>query len=344
MTVSLALRNLAGVSRKQRAKIRATAKKLNYSPDPALAALAAYRRTHYPRPDPTPIAWISNFPTRDQWNQPGHFVQKYFLGASRRAKEIGYHLEHFWLGEPRMTHQRLSKILYTRGITGILLPPQYSSFTHLNLDWDKFCPVTFGYSLTRPRLHMTTCNHYRSMGMVVRKLRSLGYRRIGLTLYAFHDTRVSHAQYASFLMEMLAIPSKYHIPVYLEPEWKPGIDTNAEKLKWFRAHRPEVVISSVGNSIDAVLREEGLRCPEDVGLVSLGTREDSLPDAQGRIFSGSDENVEETGVAAVDLVVTLMHRNERGIPATARTVLIDSKWVQGTTTRRVNRDAVASGA
>ena len=344
MTVSLALRNHASVSKKRRAEIRAIAKKLDYSPDPTLSALAAYRQTHYPRPTATPIAWISNYPTRNFWNeQPGHFVNQYFQGATQRAREIGYHLEHFWLAEPGMTPQRLSHILYSRGISGILLPPQHISaqhisFKHLNLDWDKFCAVTFGYSLTRPRLHMTTTNHYRSMGMVMRQLRSLGYRRIGLMLLSIHDARVVHNYYAAYLMGMLRVPAELQIPPFFMAEFSPKAE--AEKLAWFRTHRPEVIITSNGSGLDEIFRSEGLRCPENIGLVSLGTSE-RRPHKTDRIVSGTDENTETVGVAAMDLLVTLMHRNERGVPTTPRTVLIDSKWVPGTTVRRINTDKAA---
>ena len=335
MAVSLALRNHASVSKKRRTEIRAVAKRLKYSPDPALSALAAYRQAHYPKPTATPIAWISNYSTHNFWNQPGSFVEQYFQGATQRAKEIGYHLEHFWLAEPGMTPQRLSKILYSRGISGILLTPQRSSFAHLNMDWDKFCAVTFGYTLARPRLHITTTNHYRSMGMVVRKLRSLGYRRIGLMLYSIHDKRIIHFPYAAYLMEMLRVPAELHIPAFFEGE--NFQNTEEEKLKWYRTYRPEVVISSNGTALDGVILREGLRCPEDIGLVSLGTS-DQRANKSDRILSGTDENFQAVGVAAIDLLVTLMHRNERGVPTTPRTVLIDSKWVQGTTVRRINTD------
>ncbi len=333
MSVSLALRNHIRVSKKRRAQIFAVAKQLNYSPDPTLSALAAYRQTHFPKPTATPIAWISNYPTYNFWNHSNHYVHGYFGGATQRAKEIGHHLEHFWLGEPGMTPQRLSKILYSRGISGILLTPQHTDFKHLNLDWDKFCAVTFGYSLLRPRLHMTTSNHYRSMGMVVRKLRALGYRRIGLMLYAVHDTRVIHNHHAAYLMEMLRVPAKLQIPVFLEGE--SSQKSEREKLKWFRAYRPEAIITSNGSGLEGILRSEGLRAPEDIGLVSLGTS-DRRSTETDRVVSGADENIETIGVAAMDLLVTLMHRNERGVPITPRTILIDSKWVPGTTVRRIN--------
>ena len=308
---------------------------MNYLPDPALSALAAYRRAYHPKATPTPIAWISNYPNRDLWKHPDHFVYAYFSGASRRAEEMGYHLEHFWLREPGMTPQRLSKILYHRGINGILLAPQFKSFTHMNMDWDKFCAVTFGYSLTRPRLHLTTSNHYRSMGMIVRKLRSLGYRRIGLVLDAFHDRRVLHSHYASYLMEMLSFPAKIKIPAFFEREHHPNL--HKETVKWYRAHRPEVIIASNDGCFGRLLQSEGLRCPEDIGLVMLGMPPRYSEDPE-KNFSGIDENLQDTGVAALDLLVTLMHRNERGVPVTPRTVLIDSKWVDGKTIRRLNVD------
>ena len=182
---------------------------------------------------------------------------------------------------------------------------------------------------------MTTSNQYRSMGMAMRKLRSLGYRRIGLMLLSVHDTRVIHNFYAAYLMELLRVPAKLKIPAFFIPESSQNIEE--AKLKWFRTHRPEVVITSNGSGLDEILRSEGLRCPEDIGLVSLGASDRGATET-GRIFSGTDENTEATGVAAVDLLVTLMHRNERGVPITPRTVLIDSKWVQGTTVRRVNTD------
>ena len=114
MAVSLALRNHTSISKKRRAEIRAVAKRLKYSPDPTLSALAAYRQTHYPKPTATPIAWISNYPTCNFWTWPNHFVNQYFQGATQRAKEIGYHLEHFWLGEPGMTPHASAKF-FTRG-------------------------------------------------------------------------------------------------------------------------------------------------------------------------------------------------------------------------------------
>jgi LacI family transcriptional regulator len=339
MAVSLALRNHTSVSAKRRAKICAVAKKMGYSPDPTLSALAAYRRIHYPKPTATPIAWISNYPTANVWNQPHHFVNDYFLGATRRAREIGYHLEHFWLREPGMSPQRLSQVLYTRGVSGLLFTPQHASsshlsFAHLNMDWDKFCAVTFGYSLTHPRLHMTTTNHYRSMGMVLRKVRSFGYRRIGLLLNSVQDKRIMHNHHAAFLIDQLRVPAKLKVPVHLISD--NSVKARAAKNKWYRTHRPEVIISTAdGAELQEIVADENLRCPEDVGLVALSTAA-GRSDKSTRILSGADESHEDVGLAATDLLVTLMNHNERGVPSTPRSVLIDSKWVPGTTLRRIN--------
>ena len=77
-------------------------------------------------------------------------TRDYFDGASQRAKERGYRLETLWLSEPGMSGQRMSNILWTRGIHGVLLPPQ-EALTSIDLDWDSLSSVTFGYTLLQPR-------------------------------------------------------------------------------------------------------------------------------------------------------------------------------------------------
>ena len=42
-----------------------------------------------------------------------------YTGATRRAEELGYKLDHFWLTEPGMTAARATQILRTRNITGL---------------------------------------------------------------------------------------------------------------------------------------------------------------------------------------------------------------------------------
>ena len=120
MAVSLALRNDTSVSERTPAP-RSTRwpRSWNICPIRRYLPLPPIAEPFSPQPTATPIAWVSNYPTLTYWNRSDYFVKEYFDGAVQRAKEFGYHLEHFWLGESGMTPQRLSKILYTRGVSGV---------------------------------------------------------------------------------------------------------------------------------------------------------------------------------------------------------------------------------
>ena len=47
--------------------------------------------------------------------------------------------------------------------------------------------------------------------------------------------------------------------------------------------------------------------------------------------AGIDQNNEQVGAAAVDLVVEQLHGNSYGLPEIPKTVLIEGRWITGTT-------------
>ena len=160
---------------------------------------------------------------------------------------------------------------------------------------------------------MTTTNHYRSIGMVVRELRALGYRRIGFAVDSIQDTRVMRNYYAAYLIESLRFPKKDQFRDFPVPN--PTTSPRRKCLNGSGQIEPDVIISSNGYGFNELLQGEGLRIPDDVGLVSLTTSERKSSET-GEVISGTDQNFEAVGGAAVDLLLTLMHRNERGIPTT----------------------------
>ena len=104
-----------------------------------------------------------------------------------------------------------------------------------------------------------------------------------------------------------------------------------EKLfgKWFQKNKPDVVISQQPKIIDW-LKNLGLNVPDDVGFVHL-----NCPDKSGA-FSGIYQNGPLMGRAAVDFLVSMLQRNERGLPEVPHLVLIEGTWVPGTTVRNLN--------
>ncbi|MEI9999815.1 MAG: LacI family DNA-binding transcriptional regulator [Verrucomicrobiota bacterium] len=120
-TVSLALHNHPRIPGATKTRIREAAERLGYRPDAAMAALCAYRASRRPVQGQGVLAWVTNYRTVDRWRESACNCD-YYEGAAQRATERGYRLESFWLAAPEMTPKRMSKILWTRGIQGLLLP------------------------------------------------------------------------------------------------------------------------------------------------------------------------------------------------------------------------------
>ena len=119
-TVSLALRNHPRLPEKTRTRIQKLAKEMGYQPDPVLQALVAYRGKVMERRNPPTLAYITNWDTKLGWQKTTAHPE-FYEGAKSKAEELGFKLDHFWMGEPGLSHTRMSKILQARGITGVLI-------------------------------------------------------------------------------------------------------------------------------------------------------------------------------------------------------------------------------
>jgi LacI family transcriptional regulator len=322
-TVSRALSKHPSIPVTTCERIRKIAEELHYVPDPMLSALTAYRTRLAAPTFHGNLGWMTNSSTREGWNTCPTF-DLYLQGAQARAAELGYKLEEFWLREPGLTNRRSMEILRARNIQGVILSPQPRPKMRLRLGWDRLSAVTFGFTLAWPRLHRVANNHFHSMQMLVRHLRAMGYRRLGLVLDVTKDDRVERAWSGGFLSLQHDWARAEKVPPLILPKVAaPGF------LKWFRASRPDVVICQELDLL-GVLTDSGYRVPEDVGFATPTIT--SGP--HRRAIAGLDENAMEAGKVAVDLVVGMIHRGESGIPKLPQDVTIESQWSPGDTVMR----------
>ncbi len=316
--VSLALRNHPSISEATREKIRGIAERIGYRPDPMLARLAAYRHGLRAAAEPVSIAYLINWPSYEQWRRE-HCETRFFAGAKQRAEQLGYQLEEIWTRRPKLSVGRLMKILQTRNYNGVLVSPSPQARGHLALDWEKLCAVKIGHSLVYPQLPCVENNQYRIVQLAVRTLRRKGYRRIGLALRAAEDEMVNHMYRASYLVET-ARPRLFEpVPPLITKQWN-----EATFAKWYRRYKPEVVLS-LHLKVLAWLRGLGLKVPAEVGFVDL-----DCADRSG-VRAGVYQYHERVGAIAVDTLVLLMQRNERGIPEVPQVTLLEGTWVDGAT-------------
>src|SRR4051812_14137214 len=239
MTASRALRNQANVRNKTRQKVERAAAELNYRPNPLISALMSYRRSSKGIRDTVTIGMITNFPSRQGWRS-ARINQAFYEGAGEACKRHGYKLDEFWLREPDMTGRRLSSILYSRNISALLIAPLPVALGHMRLEWEKFSSMALGYSLAWPRLHRAVNHQFRSIRTALRRLRKMGYERIGLALKASIDERVEHHYTGGFLVDQHRVSSSRRVPLHVVPDK----DWNEKAfIAWFKKHKPEVIVT-----------------------------------------------------------------------------------------------------
>ncbi len=330
MAVSLALRNSPKISAATSARIRKAAEELGYRPNPMVSALMTQLRHGRTVKRPTTIAYVTAYPTEDGWRQPGLFTE-FHTGAKRRAEVLGYTIEEYWLRRPGLSEKRFCDVLFARNVLGLIIAPLPSGGATLSLDWPRFATAAIGYSVTSPSIHRASNDQYSTIRLAVAELTRLGYRRIGLALTRDGDERVKNNWSAGMLVEQSLIPMDRRVPVLLADG-----PFAAAFSAWFSHYRPDAILTQEWQC-GRVLKELGVRVPEDVGIANLGV---SAGEAD---WAGTNQNAELVGAAALDLVDAQLRRNEYGIPAQQKTVLIPGHWVAGPTVRDVTQTARRGG-
>lgn len=322
MTVSLALRNHLSVSEETRKHIQATAVKLGYRADPVVSDLMTRLRSVTRTQHVETIAVITNQHGKLCWRDFPTY-KGYFEGAHARADQFGYSLEEFRLEEDGLTPRRLSQILWTRNIEGVLIFPHVGGpgFFDLKLDWPRFFSATIAFSLRHPVVHRCCSHHAWVVMEAYRQLAALGYRRPGLAIEGHQDERSGHHWRAGFLCAQHLSRSTSNIPPLIASDW--SFSTFAA---WFKRHRPDAVLG-IDEPLVEWIERCGARVPEDVGYANL----DLTPNMGG--ISGMDQLQREIGAGAIDLVISGLRRYERDLPSHPKTVMVEGVWSEGTTTR-----------
>ncbi|MCG3147897.1 MAG: hypothetical protein PCFJNLEI_01338 [Verrucomicrobiae bacterium] len=314
-TVSLALRNDPRLPAATCQRIQATAHQLGYVANPLVSSIMATHRHAGGRSIVGTLGFLTAHPTRSGWRNATS--QRNYEGACARAKQLGYQMEVFWLKEAGMTGRRMTTVLRTRGVEGLIIAPLERAVGHLSLDWSRFAAAALGYTMRRPELHRAVHHHFDGMTMTLRRLKRLGYRRVGLVLATQFDERVQHLWRAGFLVAHDQLRPAERVPVLLMRR-----PNRQEFARWYDRHRPAVIIGA-----DAVvvewLRMLGKRVPDDVGFAHLDWAK-NLPG-----LAGVDQKSEAVGAAVVDLVVNQLQRGERVLPATPIVQMVAGRWVDG---------------
>ena len=324
--VSLALRDSPRISAKTKALVLKLARETGYVPDARIADLMRHLRKPRDVRQQACFGVISFYDSLRPWEKSRHLA-KIYAGMQARAAELGYRLEPLWLRAPGMGYRRFDEILVTRGIDGLLCFGSPDFNQDFPAELSKHAIVTVGLSIRTP-LHRVTSHFYQDTLNALNRVHALGYKRPGLVLGTYEDTRSAYAHSAAYLgwcEHVLGPGAALPILRLKELEEPPFTD-------WLVRQRPDALLfvhlPDMVARFRAVLRRLQVNVPKRLGVVVLSH------EVQGTGFSGLQQNQRVMGAWAVELLAARIANHDFGIPASPRTEMVESEWIEGSTLRK----------
>lgn len=333
-TVSLALRNSREVSAALREKIQKKAEQLGYRQNDYMNNLMKRVRSGRKLTSIGTIALLVDWPSEAEWYRISECFRLYHPAVKQRALELGFKVETFYLKAPGMDAAKIDRILYSRGIQGVLLVMQYGEegASKMDMNWGRYVCVVTGMGFLKQDFDRVCADHVQNMIYAIEALKARGYKRIGLIMDpGFAVERSRGAKYAiGYVGYQMSLPANCRIPVFSE-----GLGSRSAEplLKWVRRWKPDVILSMVGFDDEAWLRKIGIKVPEDVAVASLDR-------PSGPRYAGIEELHPEMGKISVEQLIAKIGRNEYGEPAHPIQILTDGHWVDGATVPNLVGDQV----
>ncbi len=315
-TVSRALRNDPRITPAQRERVLRAAEALGYRKNPLVAALMSARRTGTAARYHATLAFLTHYPP----GRAGFFATEFgqlFHGVKARAHALGYQVEELNGKSPHLSPHRLSEILHHRGIHGVIVAPLHSIHDPVQLDWAQVSTVAIGYSLHQVPVSRVSHNHFNGITLAIRQCRAAGRKRLGLVLPRRVHEKVEKRWLAALLLDQTEHGGRDRVPHLLFEE-----SEEPQFRAWIQTHRPDALLCLNVPLVQSWLARIGPEA-DDVAIVSLDRR------PRDRGIAGIDQDYERVGAAAVDALLGMLHRNERGLPPKPFTLLLDGTWVDG---------------
>lgn len=323
--VSLVFTDSPKVSQATKERVLKIAKRIGYRRNAKVAELmSGVRQANHPGRQAC-FAVTSLYDDPRPWEKSLH-LSRIFAGMNERAEALGYRLEPLWIREPGMTYRRFRSMLDARGIEGLLCfgSPQFDDDFPAELD--HYAIVTQGLSI-RTSLHRVVSHVYSDMWRALHLVESLGYRRPGLIIGRYEETRSAHGYlcaYLGWLQLKLGSPAALPALQVEQVEEQP-------LFGWLEAHRPDVVIfvhqPDALVRFEALLRRRGIRVPKELGVAAISQ---SLEHTD---FSGFQENQPLIGAWCVELLASRIMNRDVGIPAHPRIEMVERTWHHGKSLR-----------
>ncbi|MBK1858107.1 LacI family DNA-binding transcriptional regulator [Cerasicoccus arenae] len=325
--VSLALKHDPSISEETRNKILAVANELGYRRNQVFGEVMSQMRKRGSDSVSATIALINGNQNHRAFREHPT-IPNYVTGCKERASQLGYAIDSLWLFDQSMSGQRWIDILQTRGIRGIVvvglmnenqLPPAFVPVI------EAFPCVVTGVRTREPTLSFSCVDHHILALRAFEKALELGYQRPGLVLDSVIDQLVEHRFSAGYQSGQTVLPKSRRIQPFFDVA--KARENHRHFQDWLKKEQPDVIFT-LYNEVHAWLEDMGLKVPKDIGLIQLEWRA-SRPN-----WAGMNQHNDIVGQTAMDMLIGMIHRGDKGAPPFPRATLIGPTWVNGQTVRQ----------
>lgn len=325
MTASRALRGCSEVSPHTRKAVEKAAAKVGWKPNPEVGQLMGRLRSLSTKEATQTLAVVWPDATKRLVAERAT-LRLLRDGMRERARFLGFGLDEFFLETDGLSARRLSRVLYARGIVGVIVAPvSFHAHMELDFDWDRFAAVAVGAGLNQPGLSRVHNDHYKTISECISRARQAGHQRIGLLLNTETADRLNGQLQGAFVARHpLGAVEALRLLCF-----QSGKATHEAIAKWLKKAQPDVVIGEQANGEflrHAAQAATGSRRPP--AFVTFN-RMQSDPDT-----AGMNQRFDRIGAAAVDAVAAQYGRNEKGISNMPKTILTEGEWMVGSSRRR----------
>ncbi|KAF0093473.1 MAG: LacI family transcriptional regulator [Puniceicoccaceae bacterium 5H] len=310
MTVSRAMRDQPGVAHEMRERIKETAQRLGYCPDPEMGRLMRHLRRGSKAQLKANLCAVTNFPPGEEPRYSARLCRY----AAEHAQALGFRFSLIRVSSVTGDWSATLRMMKARGVAGVLLLPMVGPTELSALDWSGLSVVSATSSVTQPRFHEVAPNHSANARLMIDHLAARGYRRIGYVGLTPHAQRTREALPAALAWHHARHQVRCEPLLFMPDEPMPDI------VVWAQREQPEVIL--VGRPPDQPGFQQAL---ERAGIRVAWAL------ANSRAFfdyaPGLDERDDLIGVCAVSTLSDLFVRAERGIPEIPTSISITGQWV-----------------
>jgi len=321
-TVSMALRKNPKISQATQEYVARIASELGYRSDGTISMLMGRIRQAKPINYRSTLGLL--IPHSQQQFIENETFGRYLEGATKRADELGFGMEKFWIQDPMISAKRLRDILTARSIEGLIIfPMEFPGI--LEMDFSGFAVSTIGYTVSGIQVHRAVTAHYEAMVTILDKIARAGYSRPGLVLDCSLNDRIERKWLAAFLAYRSGNRTNEKSAPFLLTN---HADDGSDFQEWFKSEDIDLLIAA-NLPAKRWLDTNDTNQSKNPDLVYLGERY-SDPE-----IATVNEHSAHVGAVAVDIVVDQLNRNELGLPKHPQVVEVMGLWEKGKSLKKL---------